>query len=317
MLRYTLYRLLLAIPTLFGMSVLIFLLVRLVPGDVVSALMGGESTNVDPATLQQLRASLGLTKPLPLQYWDFISGVFTGHLGASLVSSIPISHVLAGAVPITFEIAILAAAIALLIGIPTGVLSATHPNGFLDLISRIAGLIGLSIPNFWFATMALLAFSIWFGWTPNVIWIPFWSNPLGNLSQVALPAISVSFYMMATLSRMTRSSLLDVLNQDYVRTAIAKGATTRYTVVRHALRNSLIPILTVAGFQLGNLLGGTTVIEIVFGLPGIGYTMITAIHNRDYPVIQDTALFLTGIFILLNLTVDVMYSVIDPRIRAK
>ncbi len=159
--------------------------------------------------------------------------------------------------------------------------------------------------------------SAFFGWTPNVIWIPFFSNPLGNLSQVILPALAVSFYMMATLSRMTRSSLLDVLGQDYVRTAIAKGATQRYTVVRHALRNALIPILTVTGFQIGFLLGGTTVIEVVFGLPGIGYTMISAIHDRDYPVIQDTAMLLAGIFVLLNLVVDVLYGVVDPRIRLK
>lgn len=317
MARYIFNRILLAIPTLFGMSVLIFLLVRLIPGDVVSAMMGGQGTNVDPEELHRLRVSLGLTNPLPVQYWDFISNLVTGHLGTSMVTGVPVSHVLAGAIPITFEIAILATLIAVLVGIPMGILSATHPNGFLDFVARVGGLVGLSLPNFWFATLALLFLSTMFGWNPNVIWIPLWSNPLGNLSQVALPALSVSFYMMATLSRMTRSSLLDVLGQDYVRTAIAKGATTSYAVVRHALRNSLIPILTVAGFQLGNLLGGTTVIEIVFGLPGIGFTMINAIHDRDYPLIQDTAMLLTALFVFLNLAVDVMYSVIDPRIRVK
>jgi peptide/nickel transport system permease protein len=317
MLRYTIQRLLLAIPTLFGMSLLIFFLVRLIPGDVVSALMGASSSNLDPTAVHQLRVSLGLTQPLPLQYWTFISGFATGHLGNSLVTGISVTHTLGAAFSITFEIAILAAVIAILIGIPSGILSATRPNGLVDLVARLTALVGLSIPNFWFATLALLVLSNVFNWTPNVIWIPFFSNPLSNLTQVALPALAVSFYMMATVSRMTRSSLLEVLGQDYVRTAIAKGAPPRYTVARHALRNALIPILTVTGFQIGFLLGGTTVIEVVFGLPGIGYTLITAIHNRDYPIIQDTAMLLAGVFVLLNLLVDVLYGVVDPRMRLR
>lgn len=317
MVRYTVQRLLLAIPTLLGMSILIFLLVRLVPGDVVSAMMGSTTSNVDVTAEHNLRVALGLTQPLPVQYWAFISGLVTGHLGNSLVTGVPVSHVLSGAISITFEIAILAAIIAILVGIPTGILSATRPNGPLDFAARVAGLLGLSIPNFWFATLALLALATFFSWTPNVIWIPFWSNPLGNLSQVVLPALAVSFYMMATVSRMTRSSLLEVLGQDYVRTAMAKGATARYTVVRHALRNALIPILTVVGFQIGYLLGGTTVIEVVFGLPGVGYTMISAIHDRDYPIIQDTAMLLAGVFVVLNLVVDLLYGLVDPRIRLR
>lgn len=317
MTRYIAQRLLLAIPTFLGMSILIFLLVRLVPGDVVNAMLGSSSSNVDPIAEHNLRVTLGLTRPLPVQYWDFLSGLLTGHLGNSLVTGLPVAQTLAAAIPITFEIAILAALIAILVGIPTGILSATHRNGGLDFAARLAGLLGLSMPNFWFATIALLALSTFLGWNPSVLWTPFFSNPLANLSEVWLPALAVSFYMMATISRMTRSSLLEVLGQDYIRTAIAKGVTSRAAVARHALRNALIPILTVTGFQLGYLLGGTTVIEIVFGLPGLGYTMINAIHDRDYPIIQDTAMLLAAVFVILNLVVDVLYGVIDPRIRLK
>jgi peptide/nickel transport system permease protein len=317
MFRYVVQRVLLAIPTLFGMSILIFLLIRLIPGDVVDVLLGSAASNVNASEEHRLRVSLGLTKPLPVQYWDFISGLLTGHLGSSLVTGVPIASTLSQAIPITFEIAILAAIVAIAVGFPAGILSATRPNGPIDMVARTGSLIGLSIPNFWFATLALLATSVFLHWVPGVLWVEPWTNPLQNLSEVGLPALAVSFYMMATVARMTRSSLLEVLGQDYMRTALAKGAAPRYAVMRHAVRNALIPVLTVVGFQFGYLLGGTTVIEVVFGLPGLGYTMISAIHNRDYPVVQVTAMFIAVIFVVLNLITDLLYGIVDPRVQAR
>ena len=314
MAHYALRRLLLLVPTLLGMSILIFAMVRLLPGDVVDAMFTGES-GVTAGAKQSIRKALGLADPVPVQYVKFVGGVVTGSLGQSLTSGEPVSTIMARAVPITLELAVLAAVTATAAGIPLGVLSALRPNTSLDFAARVGGLIGLSVPNFWFATLALLATSVLLHWIPPVTWIPPWRDLAGNLAQMAIPALAIAVYLMATVMRMTRASMLEVLRQDYIRTARAKGAPGPAVMFRHALRNSLIPVITVIGFQVGTLIGGATIVEVIFGLPGMGYTLVQGIFGRDYTVIEVAALFLASVFVVVNLLVDLLYGVIDPRIE--
>jgi len=314
MARYALRRLLLLIPTLVGMSILIFAMVRLLPGDVVDAMFTGDS-GATASAKQAVRKALGLADPLPVQYLKFVGGALTGSLGQSLTSGEPVATIMTRAIPITVELAVLAAVTATVVGIPLGVVSAMRPHTTLDFAARVGGLIGLSIPNFWFATLALLVTSVFLHWIPPVTWIPPWRDLLGNLVQTAIPALAISVYLMATVMRMTRASMLEVLRQDYIRTARAKGAPSGSVMFRHALRNSLIPVITVIGFQVGTLIGGATVVEVIFGLPGIGYTLVQGIFSRDYTVIEVAALFLASVFVIVNLLVDLLYGVLDPRIE--
>jgi peptide/nickel transport system permease protein len=314
MVRYALRRLLFVVPTLVGMSILIFFMVRLLPGDVVDAMFTGEA-GASATAKQSLRKALGLTDPLPIQYVKFVGGVATGALGNSLTSGEPVSTIMARALPITMELTVLAAVTATAAGVPLGVISAVRPNTALDVAARVGGLIGLSVPNFWFATLALLVTSVFLHWIPPVTWVPPWRDLPANLAQITLPALAIGLYLMATVMRMTRTAMLEVLRQDYIRTAHAKGATSRAVMFRHALRNSLIPVITVIGFQVGTLIGGATVVEVMFGLPGMGYTLVQAIFSRDYAVIEVAALFLALVFVLVNLAVDVLYGFLDPRIE--
>lgn len=296
------------------MSILIFAMVRLLPGDVVDAMFTAD-TGATAAAKEAIRRSLGLTDPLPVQYGKFIGGLVTGSLGRSLTSGEAVSAIMARAVPITAEIALLAAAAATVTGVPLGVVSAVRPNSAWDVAARVGGLVGLSVPNFWFATLALLATSVWLHWIPPVTWIPPWQDPWGNLAQMAIPVAAIAVYLLATVMRMTRASMLEVLRQDYVRTARAKGAPSKAVMFRHALRNSLIPVVTVIGFQIGTLVGGATIVEVIFGLPGMGYTLVQAIFARDYTVIEIAALFLAAVFVIVNLLVDLLYGFLDPRIE--
>lgn len=314
MTRFAVRRLLLIVPTLLGMSVLIFAMVRLLPGDVVDAMFTGEA-GATAGAKQAVRRALGLTDPLPVQYIKFVGGVATGALGQSLTSGEPVATIMARAVPITVELAALAAVTATAVGLPLGVVSAVKPNTALDFAARVGGLVGLSIPNFWFATLALLVTSVYLRWIPPVTWIPPWRDLPENLAQMAIPALAIGVYLMATVMRMTRASMLEVLRQDYIRTARAKGAPPRTVMFRHALRNSLIPVITVIGFQVGTLIGGATIVEVIFGLPGMGYTLVQAIFARDYTVIEVAALFLALVFVLINLLVDLLYGLLDPRIE--
>jgi peptide/nickel transport system permease protein len=314
MVRYALRRLLFVVPTLVGMSILVFFMVRLLPGDVVDAMFTGEA-GASASAKQTLRKALGLTDPLPVQYVKFVGGVATGALGNSLTSGEPVSTIMSRALPITLELAVLAAVTATAAGVPLGVLSAVRPNTALDVTARVGGLIGLSVPNFWFATLALLVTSVFLHWIPPVTWVPPWRDLPANLAQMTLPALAIGLYLMATVMRMTRTTMLEVLRQDYIRTAHAKGATSRAVMFRHALRNSLIPVITVIGFQVGTLIGGATIVEVMFGLPGMGYTLVQSIFARDYTVIEVAALFLALVFVLINLAVDVLYGFLDPRIE--
>jgi peptide/nickel transport system permease protein len=314
MVRYALQRLVLVIPTLIGMTVLIFAMVRLLPCDVLVAISGIDASS-NGASAARVRQALGLSDPLPVQYTRFVLGLFSGNMGNSFLSGQPVSQILGRAIPITVELAVLAAGLAVLVGVPLGIVSAVRQNTRLDFVARVGGLIGLSLPNFWIATLSLLVTSVVFRWVPPVTWIPFWVDPVGNLGQIALPSIALSLSTLAIVMRMTRASLLEVLHEDYVRTAQAKGLAPRPVVFRHALRNALIPVITVVGTQVGNLMGGAAIVEVIFGLPGIGYSLVQSIYNRDYPVIQVAVVYLAAVFVIVNLAVDLLYGVIDPRIK--
>jgi peptide/nickel transport system permease protein len=309
---YVLKRILVTIPTLIGISIVIFLMVRLLPGDIVDVLSGGDAA--DPALKQQARDQLGLNGSYPEQYWRWASGVLQGDFGFSLRNTEPVSQVLLNALPITFELVFLGLLIAVVIGLPLGVLSAVKRDSKHDYAARVGGLIGVSIPNFWLATLLLLFTSKVFGWVPPLNYTPFYKDPITNLQQFILPAIAISVFTLAIVMRMVRATMLEVLGQDYVRTARAKGVKRKVVISRHALRNALIPVVTVVGFEIGILMGGSAIVEIIFGLPGIGNTLINAIFNRDYPVVQGATMMLAFIFIFANLLVDLLYGVLDPRI---
>ncbi len=313
MIGYIGKRALLLIPTLFGVSVAIFAMVRLLPGDVIDILFGGDVT-ADEEVKQRAREQLGLTGSYPEQYWRWISRAFQGDLGDSLRNTEPVSAILRDALPITMELIFLALLIAVVVGVPLGVISATRRDGAGDYLSRVGGLVGVSIPSFWLATLLLLFTSRVFGWVPPISYVSPFDDLGANLSQFILPAISISVFTMAIVMRMVRATMLEVLSQDYVRTARAKGVSRSKVVYRHALRNALIPVVTVVGFEVGVLLSGAAIVEIIFGLPGVGYTLLQAISNRDYPMIQATTMLLALTFIVFNLIVDVLYGVLDPRI---
>lgn len=314
MFKFLLRRLLILIPTLIGMSMLIFVMMRLLPGDIVDAMVGMDSTVTDEAK-QELREAFGLADPWPVQYTRWMGEILRGDLGTSFRSREPITDQLLRALPITLELAILAILISIPVAIPLGVLSAVHQNSKLDLVARVLGLIGLSIPSFWLATLFLLFTSLTFRWVPSVTWINPLENPLGNLQQMALPALALAVQLMAVEMRMMRASMLEVLRQDYIRTVRAKGLGERAVLYRHALKNAFIPVVTIIGIQIGVLMGGSIIIEQIFGLPGVGWYLLQGIFNRDYPIVQVTTLFLAAIFVFINLFVDMAYAFLDPRIR--
>ena len=312
--RYALRRLLMLVPTLVGMSVLIFLMLRLLPGDVVDLIAGADPSS-GSAAREQLREAMGLADPIPVQYLRWLGGIVQGDPGTSIRSGQPVGELLLRSLPITVELAVLATLIATLVAIPLGVLSAVKRDTGWDFAARVGGLIGLSLPSFWIATLALLFTSKVFGWVPPTRYVSPFADPAGNLRQMILPAFALAVQLMAIEMRLTRTTMLEVLNQDYIRTARAKGLRERPVVYRHALRNALIPVVTVVGFQLGALMGTSAIVEVIFGLNGVGYTLLQAIFNRDYPLVQAATLYLATIFVLINLAVDIGYGFLDPRIE--
>ena len=312
---YALRRLVLLVPTLLGMSLLIFVMLRLLPGDVVDILLSGDQQGDTSQAKIALRRSLGLSDPIPVQYLRWMGGLLQGNPGISLRSGQPVGGLLLRALPVTLELAGLAVLIGTLLAVPLGVVSAVRRDTSLDFTARVLGLIGLSLPNFWLATLALLITSKLFQWVPDITYISPLTDPLGNLKQMLLPAAAIAVQLVAIVMRMTRTTLLEVLGQDYIRTARAKGARERVVIYRHALRNAFIPVITVIGFQLGALLGGSAIMEVIFGLNGLGNTLVQAIFNRDYPLVQAAALFIATVFVVINLAVDLCYAVLDPRIR--
>ncbi len=310
---YILRRVAVAIPTLLIVSIGIFMMVRLLPGDIIDILFGGDQTASEEVK-QQAREQLGLNGSYLEQYWSWMSGVVQGDFGFSLRNTEPVSNIVLDAMAVTLELVVLALLIATLIGVPLGVISAVRRDTGWDFFARIGGLVGLSVPSFWLATLLLLFTSRVFGWVPPLNYISPLDDPIGNLSQFILPAISISVFTMAIVMRMVRATMLEVLGQDYVRTARAKGVGRKKVITKHALRNALIPVVTIVGFEIGVLIGGAAIIETIFGLPGVGYILLQAIFGRDYPVIQAMTLLIAFTFIFANLVVDILYGVLDPRI---
>jgi peptide/nickel transport system permease protein len=289
-------------------------MIRFIPGTVVDQLIGTEG-RVDESTKAAMRAFFGLDQPLYMQYWHWVSGILRGDFGQSWRSGLPVSRMIFDRLAVTAELGLLALLISLLIGIPLGTLSAVRENTILDHIARLISLFSLSMPIFWQAAMLILAFSLWFNWVPPVDFASPIKDPVSNLTQMMLPAVVLGTVVAAQVMRMTRSSLLEVMRADYVRTARAKGLAEGLVVQRHAFKNALIPIITVIGVQIGYLLGGAVVTEQVFTLPGVGRLVLDAVGQRDYPLVQGTILFIALLFMLSNLIVDLLYAYLDPRIR--
>ncbi|HZG36244.1 MAG TPA: ABC transporter permease [Gaiellaceae bacterium] len=311
--QFLVRRLLLLVPTLIGMSLIVFLMVRLLPGDIVDIFTAGDTTITD-AQRHEIKEQLGLTGPLHVQYWEWASGAVRGDFGISYRNTTPVSETLIDAIPITLELVFLGLFIAVLIGVPLGVISAVRRDKGSDYVSRVAGLIGVSIPSFWLATLLLLFTSRVFGWVPQFSYVSPLDDPVENLKQFIMPAFAISVFTMAIVMRMVRATMLEVLNLDYIRTARAKGVPRRKVVFKHGLRNALIPVVTIVGFEVGVLMSGAAIVEIIFGLPGVGWNLLQAIFNRDYPLVQATAVLLATTFVVFNLLVDIIYSRLDPRI---
>jgi len=314
MARYVLNRLAWCVPVLLGSSVLIFVMVRLIPGDIVDVIMGTEGS-ATPEVRATIRRMFGLDQPIYVQYFVWLGSVLRGDLGSSLRTSEPVAGILISRLPVTIELAVLSVLMSILFAVPLGVLAAVKRGGPVELLARLVGLLGLSLPNFWLATMMILVASLWFNWLPSLIYISPLANPVENMKQMAMPALSLALALMAIVLRMTRSAMLEVLGQDYVRTARAKGLSDRLVLIRHALKNAMIPVITVIGVQMGTLFGGAVVIEQIFGLPGMGWTFVNGIYQRDYPTVQGAVLMLAVTFVVVNLLVDLTYAYLDPRIR--
>ncbi|RIH86500.1 Dipeptide transport system permease protein DppB [Calidithermus terrae] len=314
MLPFLLKRFGLALVSLLGVLVLVFAMVRLVPGDVVTNLIGLEG-NVSPERREELRRLFGLDLPLHVQFGQWFGALLQGDLGTSLRTDRPVLTDLALRFPVTLELTLLALLIALAIALPLGVTAAVNRGKTLDYLASLFALVGIAAPSFWLAILFILLFSLKLGWFPPTGYVLFSEDPLGNLRSLFLPALALGMSLAAATTRIVRSSLLEVLSLDYARTARAKGLPERAVVYRHALRNALIPVVTVVGLQVGNLLGGTVIIEQIFGLPGIGRFALEGINLRDYPVVQGAVLLVAGAFVLVNVLVDVLYALIDPRVR--
>lgn len=312
MLIFIVRRILQAIPVVFLASVGVFLLLHLLPGDPAMMLAGTDTT---PATLEAIRQDLGLNEPLPVQYWIWLQHVLRGDLGKSILSKIPVSQLMWQRAPATLELALAGEILTVLIGIPLGVIAAVKQRTKVDLGITSFISLGLAVPNFWLGILLIILFAVVLGWMPPGGRGDFSRDPLLALKFIALPAITLALPASMNLSRLTKASVLEVLYEDYVRTAWAKGLQSRAVIVRHVLRNSLIPVITAVGLEFGRLLGGSIIVESVFAWPGLGTLMLTSIGNRDYVIVQAGLLLLVMIFILVNLLTDVAYGFLDPRIR--
>jgi peptide/nickel transport system permease protein len=312
--RYVLRRLRATLLVLLGVSVLVFGLVRLLPGDIATVLGGPEGT-LTPAQRQAVLTQFGLDKPLPIQYGLWLWNMLHGNFGVSFRTSQSVAGLLFSRLPLTVELALLSALGAGIIGIPIGVFVSTTPSQRAKVLAQVLGLIGLSVPSFWLAVVLILVASYLFGWLPPLVLVKPWEDPGTNLQQMLLPVLSLAVGLAAVVLRMTRSAMLEVLGEDYVKVARAKGLAERNVVARHALRNALIPIITVLGLQLGTLLGGVVITEQVFGMPGLGWTLVNGVNQRDYPVVEGAVMLFAITFAAINLLVDLTYSYLDPRIR--
>jgi peptide/nickel transport system permease protein len=312
--RYLARRAVWTILAVLGVSVLIFILVRLLPGNIVDIIAGTEG-QLGRAQRAAVLKEFGLDQPLPVQYFRWIGSMLQGNFGWSFRTGQPVATLIASRLPITIELALLAVLSVAFVAIPFGVAASISKSARVRTLVQIIGVLGLSLPNFWIAILLIIGASSLFGWLPAIIYVPPWTDPWVNLQQMFLPVLSLGLGLSAVVMRMTRSSMLEVLGQDFIRVARAKGLATRTILLRHALRNALIPIITVLGLQMGFLLGGVVITEQIFGLPGLGWTLLNGVYQRDYPVVQGTVMVFAVTFVLVNLFVDLLYTYLDPRIR--
>jgi peptide/nickel transport system permease protein len=312
--HYITRRVLQGLLVLFLVSFLVFSLVRILPGDAILMQLD-QAAAPTPENLEKARQELGLDRPFLEQYRTWIGGVLRGDLGYSLTSRRPVSQELLKRVSLTSHLAVLSLLIALLIALPIGVLSAVRQDTVADYLGRLFAILGLSLPDFWLATVVITFLAIWFRWIPPIGFAPIWVDPARNLSQLLIPAVIIGARLAAVSMRMTRSSLLEVLRQDYIRTARAKGLRERAVIVGHAFKNAFIPVVTIIGQQFSVLLGGTVIVEFIFLQPGVGSLMLDAVQLRDYTLIQGAVLFFATVIVVMNLLVDLSYAWLDPRIR--
>ena len=316
MLRYILYRLLVFLPTLLGVSVIVFLAIRMVPGDTIIAMLGTEAGLLTDTQRDALRAYFGLDRPLLDQYFFWIGEVLNGNFGISVRHGRPVIEIILERFPLTLELAILSLIIALSFGIPVGIMSSVWREKKIDIIGRLLALLGQAVPNFLLGLLILYFLSVYFEIMPNSgNYSDLWINPLENFRQMFLPAITLGFSFAASVMRTTRSSMLEVFGEDYIRTARSKGVSEFNIIFRHALRNALIPVVTLSGVELGYLLGGTLIVEEVYALPGLGRLILNAISQRDYALVQGVTLFIAINFLILGLLADFIYTVLNRRIN--
>ncbi|MBN9260314.1 MAG: ABC transporter permease [Hyphomicrobium sp.] len=313
---YVARRLLALVPTLFFASLIVFVTVRLIPGDVIDLMLSQNDVSASKLTRDQLIAALGLDKPMWEQYALWMGGIlFRGDFGQSLWQNVPVSELLLARMPITLELGFLALIVALTVAIPIGVYSAIRQDTPGDYVARSFSILMLAVPSFWTGTMVMVFPSIWWGWSPEVRFVPFMEDPIQNLKQMILPAIILGTALSAVSMRLTRTMMLEVLRQDYIRTAWAKGLSERLVVSRHALRNALIPVVTLIGVQAPLLIGGAVIMEQIFVIPGMGLLLLDAVYQRDYPIITGVFLVVGVAIMLLNLLIDLSYGLLDPKVR--
>ena len=321
MLKYVIKRVLLVIPTLLGAAALVFVLMRLIPGDVCVVRLGSSGGTFDPKAVAICHAELGMDQPVLFQFLDFVWGLVRLDFGTSMWSGLPVTTEIWARLPISLEIAILATVIAITIAIPLGTLSALKQNTWIDVVIRVFAVGGVAAPSFWLGIMSILIVlnltSAFFGapWMPPIEYVPIWEDPIRNLSMALLPAVTVGYRYSAVSMRMTRSAMLEVMREDYIRTARAKGLFNKLIVNRHALKNALLPVVTLIGIEFAFLIGGLVVTEQVFNLNGVGRLFVQAVQNQDYTLTQALVMLTVTVFVICNLIVDLMYAWLDPRIR--
>lgn len=311
--RYIMRRILLTIPALLGVTIIVSGMVRLLPGDAVTLMLQDYGQYAKDA--DDLRAQLGISRPFPVQYVSWLGGILHGDFGTSLRDRTPVVHELATRLPVTFELGLLGLLVSLLIAIPLGVYSAVRQDTLSDFVARSAAIAMLAIPGFWLATMAITLPALWFHWSPPLRYTRLQDHPITNLKQMLLPAVILGIGLSGSIMRLTRAQMLEVLRQDFIRTSRAKGLSDRAVIYRHALRNAIVPVVTLLGLNMAVLISGTVVLESIFVLPGMGRYLLEALNNRDYPVVQAVVLLFAVVIIGINLIVDLLYAWLDPRIR--
>ena len=316
MLAYIIKRLLLMIPTLLGVALLIFLLLRVVPGDVVEARYMGQGSQFTSQDLMDIeRKKLGLDQPMWKQFTSWMGGVLRLDFGLSMWTGSPITEEIKLRFALSLQLAVMATVVATLLAIPLGILAAVKQDTWIDYAVRVFSIAGLAMPSFWLGILMILAMLIFFKWLPPMVFTPFWVNPWENLAQLIWPALAVGYRYSAVATRMMRSAMLEVLREDYIRTARAKGLWLKLILTRHAMKNAMLPVITVIGLEFAFLLGGLVVTEQVFNLNGLGLLFVEAISNRDYTLTQALVLIVAAVFIFVNFATDIAYALIDPRIR--